>query len=67
VLPVDNPHVAADLAKAKKGEPLSPTVMVRSDLESGCALQIADGYRRVCASDYTDENTDTPVILVARS
>ncbi|MDT5170284.1 MAG: hypothetical protein QOD02_3619, partial [Mycobacterium sp.] len=25
------------------------------------AMQIADGYHRVCASYYTDENTDIPV------
>jgi hypothetical protein len=28
------------------------------------ALQIADGYHRVCASYHTDENTDIPVKIV---
>jgi hypothetical protein len=65
LLPVDNPHVAADLAKIKKKQPLSPILLVRGDLATGAALQIADGYHRVCASYYTDENTDIPVILVS--
>jgi hypothetical protein len=64
LLPKDNPHVAADLAKIKKGQPLSPILLVRGDFVTGSPLQIADGYHRVCASYYTDENTDIPVVLV---
>jgi hypothetical protein len=67
LLPVDNLHVVSDLAKMKKGQPLSRILAVRGDLESECELQIADGYHRVCASYYTDENTDIPVVLAARS
>jgi len=66
LLPADNPHVAADLAKIKKGQPLSPILLVRGDLLTGVALQIADGYHRVCASYHTDENTDIPVVLADR-
>jgi hypothetical protein len=29
------------------------------------ALEIADGYHRVCASYVTDENTDIPCRLVS--
>jgi hypothetical protein len=64
LLPVDNPHVAADLKKIKKGKPLSPILAVRGDLNGGVAMQIADGYHRVCASYHTDENTDIPVRIV---
>jgi hypothetical protein len=64
LLPKDNPHVQSDLAKIKKGKPLSPILVVRGDLNTGVALQIADGYHRVCASYYTDENTDIPVRIV---
>ncbi|MGO9031852.1 hypothetical protein [Mycobacterium sp.] len=64
LLPVDNPHVAADLAKIKKGRKLSPILLVRGDLANDVALQIADGYHRVCASYHTDENTDIPVKIV---
>jgi hypothetical protein len=67
LLPVDNPHVAADLSKIKKGNPLSPILLVRGDLVTGVPLQIADGYHRVCASYHTDENTDIPVILASLS
>ncbi len=67
LLPVDNPHVAADLSKIKKGQPLSPILLVRGDFTTGVQLQIADGYHRVCASYHTDENTDIPVVIVASS
>jgi hypothetical protein len=67
LLPVDNPHVAADLTKIKKGNPLSPILLVRGDLATGVPLQIADGYHRVCASYHTDENTDIPVIIASLS
>ena len=56
----DNPHVAADLAKVEKGKPLSPVLLIRGDFPHGIALQIADGYHRVCASHHIDENTDIP-------
>ncbi|MHA7650010.1 hypothetical protein ACX9NE_09720 [Mycobacterium sp. ML4] len=59
-----NPHVAADLTKIKKGQPLSPILLVRGDYAAGVPLQVADGYHRVCASYHTDENTDIPVIIV---
>jgi len=67
LLPTDNPHVAEDLAKIKSGDPLSPILLVRGHFLSGVPLQIADGYHRVCASYYTDENTDIPVIIVSVS
>jgi hypothetical protein len=63
LLPVDNPHVAADLTKIEKGVALSPILLVRGDIVTGVPLQIADGYHRVCASYHTDENTDIPVVL----
>ena len=64
LLPVENPHVAADLTKIEKGVALSPILLVRGEIVAGVPLQIADGYHRVCASYHTDENTDIPVVLV---
>jgi hypothetical protein len=64
LLKKDNPHVQRDLKKIKKGTRLSPILAVRGDLTAGVALQIADGYHRVCASYWTDENTDIPVRIV---
>jgi hypothetical protein len=63
LLDVDNPHVAADLKKVRKGRELSPVLLVRGDLATGRQLQIADGYHRVCASYHVDENTDIPCRL----
>src|SRR5882757_4056125 len=40
LLPVDNPHVAADLTKIKKKQPLAPILLVRGDLATGVVLQI---------------------------
>jgi len=65
LLPVDDPHVAADLSKIRNGQPLSPILLVRGDFTTGVPLQIADGYHRVCASYHTDENTDIPVVIVS--
>jgi hypothetical protein len=65
LLPRDNPHVASDLDKIEKRKPLSPVLLVRGDLSAGRAAQIADGYHRVCASYYRDENTDIPCRIVA--
>ncbi|MCK9922673.1 hypothetical protein MXD61_12460 [Frankia sp. AgPm24] len=67
LLPVDNPHVAADLRKIVARKALSPVLLIRGDLMSGRALQVADGYHRVCASYHTDENTEIPCRLAAPS
>ena len=58
----DNKHVAADLAKVNAGQALSPILLLRGDDEH--PLIVADGYHRVCASYWMDENTDIPCILV---
>ena len=58
----ENKHVAADLRKAASGAPLSPILLLRGDEEH--PLIVADGYHRVCASYWIDENTDIPCVLV---
>jgi hypothetical protein len=63
LLDADNPHVAADLKKVRKGRELSPILLVRGDLASDRRLQIADGYHRMCASYHVDENTDIPCLV----
>jgi hypothetical protein len=67
LLPVDNPHVAADLRKIASGKSLSPILLIRGDLRTGVSLQVADGYHRVCASFHVDENTDIPCRLAVPS
>ena len=64
LLPIDNVHVASDLAKIDRGEPLSPVLLVRGDFRRGVPLTIADGYHRVCASYHVNENADIPCLLV---
>ncbi len=61
LLAQENKYVAADIAGAETGKKLSPVLLVRRE-----PLQIADGYHRVCASYYPDENADIPCRIVSR-
>jgi hypothetical protein len=65
LLPATNPHVSDDLRKIGDDEKLSPILLVRGSGNGAVALQIADGYHRVCASYLTDENTGIPCHLVS--
>ena len=58
----DNKHVADDLSKVTAGTALSPILLIRG--HDGFPLTVADGYHRVCASYWIDENTDIPCVLV---
>jgi hypothetical protein len=58
----DNKHVASDLAKVEAGKALSPILLIRGT--DAHPLIVADGYHRVCASYWLDENTDIPCILI---
>jgi hypothetical protein len=58
-----NKHVAADLKKIAAGEELSPILLLRGNI-GHTPLEIADGYHRVCASYWVDENTDIPCMIV---
>ena len=59
VLDDDNKHVKKDLNKIDDGEPLSPVLLV-----SGQPLIIADGYHRVCAVYWDDEDAVIPCRMV---
>ena len=65
LLPASNLRVKNDLAKIDAGKRLSPVLLVRGKALDDVALQIADGYHRVCASYLTDENTPIPCRLVS--
>ena len=65
LLDEDNAHVAKDLKKLRDGEALSPVLLVRGDLATDAPLTIADGYHRVCASYWVDENIPIPARLVS--
>ncbi|MGH9029271.1 MAG: hypothetical protein ACRDV4_06620 [Acidimicrobiales bacterium] len=64
LLPPENSHVAKDLEKARRGELLSPVLLVRGQLHERAPLTIADGYHRVCASYHLDEEADIPCRIV---
>lgn len=64
VLDPTNVHVAKDLAKVRKGTPLSPVLLVRGNLVAGVSLTVADGYHRICASHHLNEDEDIPCRLV---
>ncbi|CDO07668.1 hypothetical protein C1S82_06195 [Mycolicibacterium cosmeticum] len=65
LLPENNAHVRADLAKISDGKRLSPILLVRGRYDGNVPMQVADGYHRVCASYLTDENTPIPCRLVS--
>jgi hypothetical protein len=52
----DDPHVASDLKKIKKGKKLSPVLLVRGDGGHAVTLTIADGQHRICASWHWDDS-----------
>jgi hypothetical protein len=60
LLDVSNSHVAKDLRKIKKGERLSPLLLVRHE---GRTI-IADGYHRLCAVYSLDEDARIPCKIV---
>lgn len=64
LLPDDEAHVSADLKRIHKGKPLSPVLLVQGNLEKAVALTVADGYHRICAVCYYDENTPIACRLV---
>jgi hypothetical protein len=63
VLPVDDHELVRDLKKVKRGEKLSPVLLVRGGLSGDRPLTIADGYHRICASYHLDEDADIPCRL----
>jgi len=65
LLPKENYHVKKDLKKVKLGSLLSPVLLVRGDIVGDRPLIIADGYHRVCASYYLDENAEVLCHLVS--
>jgi hypothetical protein len=60
----ENAHVTLDLGKVRRGEHLSPILLVRGDVGRDVPLTVADGYHRICASYHIDENADIPCRIV---
>lgn len=64
LLDENNPDVAENLKKIKKGKKLSPVLLVRGIGGWGVTLTIADGYHRICASWNWDEKCPVACCLV---
>jgi hypothetical protein len=60
----DNVHVARDLAEVKRGQRLSPVLLLRGFLPADIPLTVADGYHRICASYHLDEDADIPCRII---
>jgi len=58
----DNYHVKKNLEKIKKGEKLSPILLVKEDIK---VLHIADGYHRLCAVYIHNEDARIPCKICA--
>lgn len=65
ILPKENFFVARNLQKIADGKALSPVLLVRGDAARGIALIVADGYHRICASWYQDEDALIPCRIAA--
>ena len=65
LLPKDNFFVAHNLQKIADGKALSPVLLVRGDALHNIPLIVADGYHRICASWYHDENAIIPCRIAA--
>ncbi|GGN87834.1 hypothetical protein GCM10011610_44530 [Nocardia rhizosphaerihabitans] len=61
----DNPHVRKDLLKINEGKRLSPILLVRGDCRKNVPMLIADGYHRVCALYFADEDAEIPAKIAA--
>jgi hypothetical protein len=59
-----NKHVASDLDKVKRGDKLSPILLVRGHFVKDRDLVVADGYHRICASYWLNENSLIPCRIV---
>jgi hypothetical protein len=66
-LGADNRHVASDLKKIRKGEALSPIILVRGNISAQVRLTIADGYHRACAAYVDDEDIEVACQIVGLS
>ena len=65
LLPETNPDVMKELARVRAGEALSPCLVIRGRLRRGLPAAIADGYHRVCASNYINEDAEVLVRIVS--
>ena len=66
LLPPDDPEVASDLKKVRRGKKLSPVLLVLGGLDDERPLTVADGYHRICVSYHLDPDSEIPCRAVNR-
>ena len=59
LLPREESQVNQDLKRIRKGRALAPVLLVQGEAGRAVALTVADGYHRICAAWYRDE--DAPI------
>jgi hypothetical protein len=62
LLGVSNSHVRKNKQKIKKGDSLSPLLLVRDEVNG--KVIIADGYHRMCAIYAYDEDASIPCKII---
>jgi len=62
LLGMSNSHVEKDRRKIRGGRKLSPLLLVRDEARG--RLIVADGYHRLCAAYYFDEDALVPCKIV---
>ena len=66
LLPRDEPKVDEELKRIRKGKALSPVLLIQGDAGRRIPLIVADGYHRVCAICYYDENAPIPCRMTSQ-
>jgi hypothetical protein len=64
LLDKNNAHVAKDLDQVRRGHKLSPILLIRGNFTENRSLVVADGYHRICASYWINEDTPIPCRVV---
>lgn len=65
LLPRDESQVDHDLQRIHKAKPVSPVLLVQGDMSEGLPLIVADGYHRICAICYYNEDAPVACRIVA--
>jgi hypothetical protein len=65
LLPREEAHVEEDLGRIRKGKDLPPVLLIRGDMGKNVPLVVADGYHRICAICYFDEDAPIACRVVA--
>jgi hypothetical protein len=62
----DDPEVQVEVKKSRRGKALAPILLVRGALAEGRSLVIADGYHRICAGYYVNQDAEIPCRVADR-